>query len=71
MQVTFRSGAQIEVDATEFTLNVNYLSGELRDLRYVTPPDATRGLKYLAVSEVVAVVAIDDPSEQPEPAETS
>ena len=70
MQVTFRSGVQIEADVEEFTLGRGGIDGALREITWTNKPVPARRLKYLDASEIVAVVAVHDPSEQPGPAET-
>lgn len=64
IQITLRSGTQIEADVEEFTIGRGGLSGEMRELQWVNPPDALRKLKYLDINDVVAVVAIHEPSAQ-------
>lgn len=61
-QITFRSGAQIEADLEEFTFTKGVVSGDLRQMQWVTPDDGTRKLQYLDHSEVVAVVTFHEPS---------
>jgi len=70
MQITLRSGTQIEADVEEFTLGRGGIDGALREITWTNQPVPSRRLKYLDASEIVAVVAIHDPSEQPGPAET-
>lgn len=62
IQVTLRSGAQIETDVEEFTMGKNALSGQLRELGLTFPDGALRRLQYLDASEVVAIVSIHDPN---------
>lgn len=57
MQVTFKSGAQIEVDVDEYTCSTNKVTGELTglDWTFAKHRGASR-LSWVRLSEVVAVV---------------
>lgn len=58
MQVTFRSGAQIEVDVVKFSTGRNPLTDDLEKLTWTTPNEWTAKLQTVDLSEVVAVVAL-------------
>ena len=57
MQVTFKSGAQITVDADEVTTG-RQPTGDLTKLAWTTPDDWVTKLHTLDVREVVAVVML-------------
>jgi hypothetical protein len=76
MQITFRSGAQITVDVTEFSTARTPITDKLARLSWKTPENATSWLHGIYdLDDVAAIVAIEDPassaaggSGDPEPA---
>jgi hypothetical protein len=61
MQITFKSGAQIEVDVEDFTVRRRAVSGELAELKWTTPHDFTAKLAYANLDEIAAIVRLADP----------
>lgn len=59
LEITFKSGAQVTVDASEFTSKRNQLSGDLTELNWVTPQDWKRKLNSIDLSQVACLVAVD------------
>ena len=57
-QVTFKGGAQIQVDVTEFSTTRDPVTGGLTKLNWTTPDGWAAKLHCLDVTEVVAIVAI-------------
>ena len=62
MQITFKSGAQIEVDVEEFTTGRSPLNNELVKLNWTTPADAAAKLHTIEIDDIVAVVALRPPA---------
>lgn len=60
VQLTFRSGAQVEFDADKVTSNDSF-GGDIKQFQWETPADWKRKLHNLDLSEVVAIVAIREP----------
>jgi hypothetical protein len=59
MQITFKSGAQVEVDVTKFSTQRDPLGGgDLVGLSWENPADASRKLNYIRLDEVVCVAAL-------------
>jgi len=59
MQITFKSGAQVEVDVSKFTTTTSPLDGNvLTGMKWSTPEDATSKLHHLDMSEVVCIAAV-------------
>lgn len=56
MQITFKSGTQVEVDATEFTTTRSPITGELTKINWTTPDGWTTKLHTVDVGEVAAIV---------------
>jgi hypothetical protein len=63
MQITFKSGAQIEVDAGEWTTARNQFTNELTRMDWTTPDAWTAKLHTIDLSQVAAVVALRTPEE--------
>lgn len=63
-EITFKSGAQILVDVTEFSTEKHRATREITAMSWTTPESWTRKLHTLALSEIVAIVAVAD---EPEP----
>ena len=60
MQITFRSGAQITVDVTEFRTSRSPITDRLIRLSWIAPDGATAWLHGVYdLNEVVAIVGID------------
>lgn len=57
MEITFKGGAQIIVDASEFQV-IRSAMGEFRKLSWNTPDDFTRKLCYADIDEIAAIVRI-------------
>jgi hypothetical protein len=63
MQITFKNGAQIEVDTTEINTRRNPVSDDLIALNWKTPPDFTAKLLYLRdLDDIAAIVRLEDPT---------
>jgi hypothetical protein len=63
MQITFRGGAQIEVDVDSFEVGRSSMTDAIVSLKWETPAGWSRKLKSLAnLQEIVAIVAIEDRS---------
>lgn len=60
MRVILRSGAIIDIDATEFSVGRNVVTGGLDELKWSYAGDETVKLKYVNVDEVAAVLAIHE-----------
>ena len=60
IQVTFKGGAQIEADVEEFETAPSALDGALNRINWTTPGNWTRKLHTIELSEVAAIVAIED-----------
>lgn len=58
MQITLKSGAQIEADVSEFTTKRNPITGDLTKLEWRTPDGHAAKLNYLDLKEVAAIVAV-------------
>jgi hypothetical protein len=63
MQITFKGGAQVEVDAGEWTTARNQITGELTKMDWTTPGGWTAKLHTINLGEVVAIVALRTPEE--------
>jgi hypothetical protein len=60
IQVTFKSGAQIEFEVDEFSTGRDHLTRDLISVNWKTPDNWTRRLHTIEVEEIVAIVAIRD-----------
>jgi hypothetical protein len=58
VEIVFKSGAIVTVDATELTWNRNKMTGELVGLEWTTPEGAKRKLSHINLAEVAAVVVL-------------
>lgn len=58
VEVTFKSGTQVTVDCSEVRTGRSKVTGELTEMKWVTPRNAKRKLHYIDISEAVCVVAI-------------
>lgn len=56
VEITFKSGAQITVDADHVI--TDGLEGSIRQLNWLTPDGWTRRLRKIDLTEVVAIVEI-------------
>ena len=65
MQVTFKSGAQVTVDAEDFSTGRSTVTGELRELKWTTPEEYAAKLCYLNLDEVAAIVRVENGSDSP------
>lgn len=63
IQITLRSGAQIEADVDEFTIGKSQVSDQIRELHWVSPAGSMRRLKHVALSEIAAIIAIHEPGD--------
>lgn len=59
MQITFKSGAQVTVDVTG-DLNTQKRDGALVKMEWESPGDWHAKLHTVCLSEIVAVVLLDD-----------
>lgn len=59
VQITLKSGAQIEADVEEFTVTRSRLEGELVGLKW-TGSVGGRALKYVRLDEIAAITYVDD-----------
>jgi hypothetical protein len=69
-QITLTNGVQLEVDVTEITKGRDHLTGVLQSLSWTSSADpGSRELFYIRLSEVAAIVTVDDtqPPEEPAP----
>jgi hypothetical protein len=57
MEITLKSGTQIEVDVTEFTTGRNGLN-ELAKLNWTTPENWKRKLHTLEMDQIAAIVVV-------------
>jgi hypothetical protein len=63
MQITFRGGAQIEVDVDSFEVGRSKVTDAVVSLKWETPAGWNRKLNTLSsLDEIVAIVAIEDRS---------
>jgi hypothetical protein len=63
MQITFKSGAQIEVDVEDFAIGRSPVSDRLVSLKWTTPETYTAKLGYLGdLDDIAAIVRIEDPN---------
>lgn len=60
LEITFKSGAQVAVDVTEFSTGKSVIDQELTKLSWTTPEDWTRKLHTVKLDEIVCLVAVDD-----------
>lgn len=69
MQITFRSGAQITVDVTEFSTGRSPVTNRLASLKWKTPDGATSWLHGIYdLEDIAAIVGIDGPESIPQEA---
>lgn len=59
-QITLRSGVQIEVDVTELTTGRHRFTRDLVSLDWTTPQGWTRKLHTIELSEIAAIVMIQE-----------
>lgn len=72
IQITFRSGAQVEVDVDEVTTRVSPITGQLLDLKWIPADRPGAALLYLAgLGDIVAVVATPPDQARPRPREAA
>lgn len=62
MQITFKSGAQIEVDVEEFSTGRSSVTDKLVKLHWTTPADCTAKLHTIDLGDIAAVVALYPPA---------
>ena len=67
IQITLKSGAQIEVEVEEFISERNAITGALNRLKWETPRGWTAKLHTVEMSEIAAIVALRAPGEWDEP----
>lgn len=63
MVITFKGGAQVRVDATDFTSGRNPVTDQLTSLKWTTPDGWTAKLHTIEVDEIVAIHAEREPGE--------
>ena len=63
IQVTFKSGAQIEFEVDEFSTGRDSLTRDLTAVNWKTPANWTRRLHTIEVEEIIAIVAIREPED--------
>lgn len=59
-EITFRSGAQVMIDCSEFKTSRNKLTGELVQFDWTTPRQHDRKLHTIELSEIVCIIAVDE-----------
>lgn len=59
-QITLKSGVQITFPIVSITIQRNRVTSELAGIKWATPAGTDAGLSYIDLSEVVAVVTLDD-----------
>jgi hypothetical protein len=66
IQITFKSGAQIKIDADDITWNHNSLTNEIVEYSIIHPADARldsfNKLLYMQPDEIIAMVRMRDDS---------
>lgn len=60
LEITFKSGAQVMVDCTEFSTEKSVVTGEIQALNWTTPANWSRKLHSVKLDEVVCLVAVED-----------
>lgn len=65
-QITFKSGAQIEVDVDDIATYRNNVTKALTKLEWETPEDYTAKLHTCDIDEIVAIVTMRRESEPAE-----
>lgn len=58
IQITLKSGAQIEADVSEYSTASSLVDGSLSKLNWTTSKDPAAGLKYVDLNEVAAIVTV-------------
>jgi hypothetical protein len=58
MQITLKSGAQIEVDVEDFEIGRPATGGPITRLTWNTPDDWTRKLCNVDIDEIAAIVTV-------------
>jgi hypothetical protein len=59
LEIVFRSGAVIRVDATEVSVTTGQLEGDLRKIAWTTPDGAKRRLLRAQLDRIDALVEIE------------
>jgi hypothetical protein len=58
IQITLKSGAQIEADVSEYSTAASLVDGNLTKLNWTTSSNPAAGLKYVDLNEVAAIVTV-------------
>lgn len=67
MRVILKSGTEILVDLTAFTVQQSPVTGDLIELKWTAAEDATSTLNYVRVDDVSAILRIDEPGDEAKP----
>lgn len=60
LEITFKSGAQVVVDVTEFSTKRSQISGQFTELTWTAPEDWARKLTGLDLTEIACLVAVEE-----------
>ncbi len=60
LEITFKSGAQVTVDVTEFSTKRNQVSNTYAELNWTTPNDWARKLHSVDMTEIACLVAVEE-----------
>jgi hypothetical protein len=58
VQITLKSGAQIEFDCDELTTGRNQLTNHLSSMNWSTPADWSKKLHLIELEEIAAIVVL-------------
>ena len=70
IEITLKSGAQITADVEEFTTSVNRL-GDVVGIKWTTPPDSTRKLVDVDLTQIAAIVRVGGVEDTENPADVT
>lgn len=59
LEITFKSGAQVTVEVSEFSSKRSTISGDLTELNWTTPNEWARKLHSINLTEIACLVAVD------------
>jgi hypothetical protein len=60
LEITFKSGAQVTVDVTEFSTKRSQISNTYGELNWTTPKDWTRKLHSVDLEQIACLIAVED-----------
>ena len=60
LEITFKSGAQVTVDVSEFKTHKSVIDGEFKQLDWTTPRNWKRKLHTIDLKEIACLVAVED-----------